>query len=603
MVDPGNGGFPPENGASTSNRTEGKPSRRGRGKRKGRKSGPPAHPVTQDRTALAEPDRRPIQQDQQAAQQAPGRKRKRRRKGRGNTSPGQGQAVPHQGVETQKTAAQAERQAEHHHRDQGSAGHAPREAGLSNTQGSNAQGHHTKESHIQGNALAGETGGAAKKSTRKRRKNRGRQNAQVRPLQPGRSVEAKPASASYCPPAVEGQKSVAGSGEAPHGRSRHGHGGHSHGGHVHGGQGHHPHHGQHKGHHSSHGPSDDHPADFYAALDLGTNNCRLLIAQPTRPGQFRVVDAFSRIVRLGEGLAATGRLSQEAMDRAIEALKVCASKLHGVELRGKRLIATEACRAAENGEAFLERVRAETGLELEIINRETEARLAVSGCSSLVGRETRSVVLFDIGGGSSEIAVIRIGDNRSSRLANHITHWTSLPVGVVTLSERHGGRDVSPTVFEAMITEVSGMLDQFDCPSVEALGHSAADVDFHLIGTSGTVTTLAGVHLDLPRYDRRRVDGLWLSDDEVSAMQAKLLSWDYQSRAANPCIGPDRADLVLAGCAILEAIRRRWPSSRMRVADRGLREGLLTDMMADDGVWRRNRTRRPPSSRDRVPHL
>ncbi|ACM35624.1 MULTISPECIES: Ppx/GppA phosphatase family protein [Rhizobium/Agrobacterium group] len=603
MVDPGNGGFPPENGASTSNRTEGKPSRRGRGKRKGRKSGPPANPVTQDRTALAEPDRRPIQQDQQAAQQAPGRKRKRRRKGRGNTSPGQGQAVPHQGVETQETVAQAERQAEHHHRDQGSAGHAPREAGLSNTQGPNAQGHHTKESHIQGNALAGETGGAAKKSTRKRRKNRGRQNAQVRPLQPGRSVEAKPASASYCPPAVEGQKSVAGSGEAPHGRSRHGHGGHSHGGHAHGGQGHHPHHGQHKGHHSSHGPSDDHPADFYAALDLGTNNCRLLIAQPTRPGQFRVVDAFSRIVRLGEGLAATGRLSQEAMDRAIEALKVCASKLHGVELRGKRLIATEACRAAENGEAFLERVRAETGLELEIINRETEARLAVSGCSSLVGRETRSVVLFDIGGGSSEIAVIRIGDNRSSRLANHITHWTSLPVGVVTLSERHGGRDVSPTVFEAMITEVSGMLDQFDCPSVEALGHSAADVDFHLIGTSGTVTTLAGVHLDLPRYDRRRVDGLWLSDDEVSAMQAKLLSWDYQSRAANPCIGPDRADLVLAGCAILEAIRRRWPSSRMRVADRGLREGLLTDMMADDGVWRRNRTRRPPSSRDRVPHL
>nr|WP_156753167.1 Ppx/GppA phosphatase family protein [Agrobacterium vitis] len=603
VVDPGNGGFPPENGASTSNRTEGKPSRRGRGKRKGRKSGPPANPVTQDRTALAEPDRRPIQQDQQAAQQAPGRKRKRRRKGRGNTSPGQGQAVPHQGVETQETVAQAERQAEHHHRDQGSAGHAPREAGLSNTQGPNAQGHHTKESHIQGNALAGETGGAAKKSTRKRRKNRGRQNAQVRPLQPGRSVEAKPASASYCPPAVEGQKSVAGSGEAPHGRSRHGHGGHSHGGHAHGGQGHHPHHGQHKGHHSSHGPSDDHPADFYAALDLGTNNCRLLIAQPTRPGQFRVVDAFSRIVRLGEGLAATGRLSQEAMDRAIEALKVCASKLHGVELRGKRLIATEACRAAENGEAFLERVRAETGLELEIINRETEARLAVSGCSSLVGRETRSVVLFDIGGGSSEIAVIRIGDNRSSRLANHITHWTSLPVGVVTLSERHGGRDVSPTVFEAMITEVSGMLDQFDCPSVEALGHSAADVDFHLIGTSGTVTTLAGVHLDLPRYDRRRVDGLWLSDDEVSAMQAKLLSWDYQSRAANPCIGPDRADLVLAGCAILEAIRRRWPSSRMRVADRGLREGLLTDMMADDGVWRRNRTRRPPSSRDRVPHL
>jgi exopolyphosphatase/guanosine-5'-triphosphate,3'-diphosphate pyrophosphatase len=330
------------------------------------------------------------------------------------------------------------------------------------------------------------------------------------------------------------------------------------------------------------------PDELYAALDLGTNNCRLLIAQPTRPGQFRVVDAFSRIVRLGEGLAASGRLSDEAMDRAVDALRVCAVKLKNREISRMRLIATEACRQASNGAEFLERVVAETGLELEIIDRETEARLAVSGCSSLVGRETRSVVLFDIGGGSSEIAVIRIGDARFNRLANHITHWTSLPVGVVTLSERHGGRDVTPDVFEGMVSEVAGMLSSFDCPVIDD-GHLG---DFHLIGTSGTVTTLAGVHLDLPRYDRRKVDGIWLSDDEVSAMQAKLLSWDFASRAANPCIGPDRADLVLAGCAILEAIRRRWPSPRMRVADRGLREGLLTDMMADDGVWRRHRHRR-----------
>jgi exopolyphosphatase / guanosine-5'-triphosphate,3'-diphosphate pyrophosphatase len=343
---------------------------------------------------------------------------------------------------------------------------------------------------------------------------------------------------------------------------------------------------------SSYGSDSGSP--LYAALDLGTNNCRLLIAQPTRPGQFRVVDAFSRIVRLGEGLGASGRLSQDAMDRSIEALKVCAAKLKTREIRKTRLIATEAARAAENGEAFLERVLAETGLELEIINRETEARLAVSGCSSLVGRETKSVVLFDIGGGSSEIAVIKIGDNRSSRLANHITHWTSLPVGVVTLSERHGGQDVSPASFEAMVVEVQGMLSNFDCPAIHTLENPGDENGFHLIGTSGTVTTLAGVHLDLPRYDRRKVDGLWLSDDEVSAMQARLLSWDFTARAANPCIGPDRADLVLAGCAILEAIRRRWPSERMRVADRGLREGLLTDMMADDGVWRRGRARRHP---------
>nr|WP_246754737.1 Ppx/GppA phosphatase family protein [Rhizobium sp. RCAM05973] len=345
-----------------------------------------------------------------------------------------------------------------------------------------------------------------------------------------------------------------------------------------------------------HADADSRSVDLYAALDLGTNNCRLLIAQPTRPGQFRVIDAFSRIVRLGEGLGASGRLSGEAMDRAVEALRICAAKLKTREIRRMRLIATEACRAADNGELFLERVTAETGLQLEIIDRETEARLAVSGCSSLVGPEARSVVLFDIGGGSSEIAVIRIGENRSSRLANHITHWTSLPVGVVTLSERHGGRDVTPELFETMVCEVERMLEHFDCPPVQ--GAARDNGDFHLIGTSGTVTTLAGVHLDLPRYDRRRVDGVWLSDDEVSAMQAKLLSWDFAGRAANPCIGPDRADLVLAGCAILEAIRRRWPSPRMRVADRGLREGLLTDMMADDGVWRRGRSRRGHRPRD-----
>lgn len=328
--------------------------------------------------------------------------------------------------------------------------------------------------------------------------------------------------------------------------------------------------------------------DLYAALDLGTNNCRLLVAQPTRPGQFRVIDAFSRIVRLGEGLGGSGRLSADAMDRAVEALRVCAAKLQARRIRRMRLIATEACRAAANGEEFLARVTEETGLDLEIIDRETEARLAVSGCSSLVEAEARSVVLFDIGGGSSEIAMIRLGRHRAGgRLANHITHWTSLPVGVVTLSERHGGRDVTPTVFDAMVSEVDGMLARFDCPPVPGAENGGIPDDFHLIGTSGTVTTLAGVHLGLPRYDRRRVDGLWLSDAEVSAMQAKLLSWDFDGRAANPCIGPDRADLVLAGCAILEAIRRRWPSKRMRVADRGLREGLLTDMMMEDGVWRR----------------
>ncbi|WP_417417681.1 Ppx/GppA phosphatase family protein [Hoeflea sp.] len=327
--------------------------------------------------------------------------------------------------------------------------------------------------------------------------------------------------------------------------------------------------------------------DLYAALDLGTNNCRLLIAQPTRPGQFRVVDAFSRIVRLGEGLDATGELSQDAMDRAVEALKVCAGKLKNRPVRRHRLIATEACRSARNGVEFLERVLTETGLELEIVTRETEARLAVAGCSSLVGRETDGLVLFDIGGGSSEIAMIDLTDNRSNRLANHIKAWTSLPVGVVTLSERHGGCLVTPAVFQAMVEEVDVMLADFDPPALPAFS-GLGESRIHLLGTSGTVTTLAGLHLDLPRYDRRKVDGLWLSNEDVDRMLDRLLSWDFEARAANPCIGADRADLVLAGCAILQSIRKRWPSQRMRVADRGLREGLLNEMMASDGAWRRS---------------
>jgi exopolyphosphatase / guanosine-5'-triphosphate,3'-diphosphate pyrophosphatase len=333
---------------------------------------------------------------------------------------------------------------------------------------------------------------------------------------------------------------------------------------------------------------------IYGALDLGTNNCRLLLATPGRPGQFRVVDAFSRIVRLGEGLGATGRLGAAAMDRAVEALRVCADKLAARPVRRARLIATEACRSAANGQEFLERVAGESGLELEIIDRETEARLAVSGCGSLVERDTQGVVLFDIGGGSSEIALIDLSGRRSGKLANHIVAWTSLPVGVVSLAERFGGRDVTEQSFEAMVRDVEAMLARFDGRG--RLAHVAGGNRFHLLGTSGTVTTLAGVFLELERYDRRRVDGLWMSDQQVGDMTARLLGWDFARRVANPCIGQDRADLVLAGCAILEAIRRVWPARRLRVADRGLREGILTELMAQDGAWRWSRQPRRASS-------
>ncbi|MBK3745694.1 Ppx/GppA family phosphatase [Paraburkholderia aspalathi] len=336
---------------------------------------------------------------------------------------------------------------------------------------------------------------------------------------------------------------------------------------------------------SGYAPNDTAP--LYAALDLGTNNCRLLVASPTRPGQFRVVDAFSRIVRLGEGLSNTGRLSDQAMSRAVEALKICRDKLAAKNVRRSRLIATEACRSAENGESFLQRVRDETGLELEIVDRQTEARLAVSGCGTLVARETDAVVLFDIGGGSSEIALIDVSQRRSPRLAEHIIAWTSLPVGVVTLAERFGGRDVSGESYSAMVGHVADLLGGFG--ERHQLGKLAQSSRFHLLGTSGTVTTLAGIHLGLERYDRRRVDGMWMESGDVTNMTSQLLSWDFDARVANPCIGADRADLVLAGCAILDAIRNVWPSEKLLVADRGLREGILTELMSRDGAWRHNR--------------
>ncbi|MCS0504336.1 Ppx/GppA phosphatase family protein [Ancylobacter mangrovi] len=320
----------------------------------------------------------------------------------------------------------------------------------------------------------------------------------------------------------------------------------------------------------------------YAALDLGTNNCRLLIARPTANG-FRVVDAFSRIVRLGEGLICSGRLGEAAMTRAVEALGVCAGKIGARNIADSRLIATEACRSASNGDAFIRRVEDETGLKLEIVERETEARLAAAGCTPLVDPHSDGAVLFDIGGGSTEVVWLdRVETRDGGPPAAVIRAWVSVPLGVVTVAERHGGVRVTRDDFEAMVNEFRPHLDGF----VQAVGpHDCGRL--HLLGTSGTVTTIAGVHLDLPRYDRSQVDGTWLGAEQVRVVVDRLLDMPFSERAANPCIGVERADLVLAGCAILEAVRRAFPCDRLRVADRGLREGILVELMRADGVWRR----------------
>jgi exopolyphosphatase / guanosine-5'-triphosphate,3'-diphosphate pyrophosphatase len=304
-----------------------------------------------------------------------------------------------------------------------------------------------------------------------------------------------------------------------------------------------------------------------AALDLGTNNCRLLVARPRGEG-FEVIDSFSRIVRLGEGLAASGWLKERAMARTVAALRVCARIMarHGVGQA--RCVATEACRRAANGPEFLARVRRATGIELEIIEHEQEAELAVLGCLPLIERGAGPALLVDIGGGSTEIVWL---DGSAPAASGPAT--ASLPIGVVALSEAFTPEPDPPT-FEAMVRYVRAAIE-----TVRVVRFGSKPAPAQLIGTSGTITTLAAMHLDLRRYDRRRIDGLVLDRASVAAVSERLRAMTNATRAAHPCIGPGRADLVVAGCAILESVLRTWPASILRVADRGLREGILHGLM------------------------
>jgi exopolyphosphatase/guanosine-5'-triphosphate,3'-diphosphate pyrophosphatase len=311
----------------------------------------------------------------------------------------------------------------------------------------------------------------------------------------------------------------------------------------------------------------------FAALDLGTNNCRLLVARPTRDG-FHVIDSFSRVVRLGQGLAATGVLGDDAIARTIEALKVCAGKMRRRRVTLSRSVATEACRQAGNCHEFLTRVTEQTGIDLDIIDAAEEARLAVTGCAPLLDQGCENALVFDIGGGSTEVMWLRVcADTGPEVLA-----WTSLPCGVVSLAETHGGCHVPQGVYDEMVDAVADMLRPFEASNV--LGESLAEGRAQMLGTSGTVTTLAAIKLGLPRYDRRRVDGTWLAAADLQRVSRTLATMSYDERSGHPCIGEDRADLVIAGCAIFDAIFRTWPAPGVRVADRGVRDGMLFGLMA-----------------------
>tara|TARA_B100000378_G_scaffold167296_1_gene134788 strand:+ start:933 stop:2129 length:1197 start_codon:yes stop_codon:yes gene_type:complete len=320
----------------------------------------------------------------------------------------------------------------------------------------------------------------------------------------------------------------------------------------------------------------------YAALDLGTNNCRLLIARPS--GQdFTVIDAFSRVVRLGEGLALSGRLSDEAMDRALGALHVCAEKLRRRNVFLARSVATEACRRATNGAAFIDRVREETGIVLDIISAQEEARLAVLGCHVLLEQGDGPALIFDIGGGSTELILVGPGEGAIPRILD----WQSVPWGVVSLTDTvMGGMTPGQADDEQgrldLYAAMRRTVDESFAPFARRIGDAPSAEDIRLLGTSGTVTTLASLHLQLPHYDRRAVDGLIVPSRSMRDISAHLSGLSLADRAKVPCIGTDRAELVVAGCAILESILDLWPAERLGVADRGIREGILRSLMSGD---------------------
>jgi exopolyphosphatase / guanosine-5'-triphosphate,3'-diphosphate pyrophosphatase len=330
------------------------------------------------------------------------------------------------------------------------------------------------------------------------------------------------------------------------------------------------------------------PRHAYAAIDLGTNNCRLLIARPSGEN-FVVVDAFSRVVRLGEGLAQTGRLSDAAMDRTLSALHVCADKLRRRNVRLARSVATEACRRAANGMEFIERVRQETGIAFDVISAREEARLAVLGCHILLEPGQGPALIFDIGGGSTELVLIESGGANP-----RILDWISVPWGVVSLTETFGeeGADEASRLarYRQMRDAVRESFSAFAGRVAAAREAGEHGVGLRLLGTSGTVTTLASLHLELPQYDRRAVDGLIVPADAMRELSSMLARVSPAERRELPCIGRERADLVVAGCAILETILDLWPATRLGVADRGIREGILRGLIRSGGEAERLRS-------------
>ena len=315
----------------------------------------------------------------------------------------------------------------------------------------------------------------------------------------------------------------------------------------------------------------------FAAIDLGTTNCRLLVATPTPTG-FAVKETFSRITRLGEGLVSDGILSERAIKRTIFALKLCAKRLEKYKTVRTRFVATEACRRAKNGPDFIARVKKETGLNLEIISFEEECRLGVAGCVPLINRNIRHALVFDIGGGSTEVSLAKIDEKNQAVIEGVL----SFPLGVITVSEAFTGKGLSSAAYRAVVKKVLSYLQPFE--KHYGILKIIEQGDIQMIAMSGTVTTIGAFHLGLPVYNRAVVDGLALSYEDLARAKRKLEKLPYAQKEAHPCIGPQRADLSLPGCAILQGICEMWPIGEVTIADRGLREGIVLDLIRTENA-------------------
>lgn len=324
----------------------------------------------------------------------------------------------------------------------------------------------------------------------------------------------------------------------------------------------------------------------YAAIDLGTNSCRLVIATPT-PSSFHIVETFSRITRLGEGIINNNELSHAAIRRTINTLKVCSGVLEEyAPIVRARYVATAACRRAKNCKYFLELVKKETNLDIEIISSHEEARLAVVGCVPLLNRHIKRALVFDIGGGSTEVSLARMTASGKTLIEGYV----SLPYGVVTVSEAFPNHEMTDLAYDTIIERTHKILNEFE--NKYHISQAIANQEIQVLGTSGTVTVLGAVFLNLSYYNRSVVDGLAMSRQDAMRTINKIRRIGDEGRKKHACIGASKADLTLAGCAIIEGLLSFWDISEITIADRGIREGILLDMMHKDRYANNKRRRR-----------